>query len=114
MANEPISIEYFMNPSHQSASVCVPPTIAKQRLGKDVTAATETHAAIEDLLDVYFCMRSVSYYRKVGDLFFPELAAMKYAMKATISRAKKGYFFCLLPIGIKSQIDRALLKFQRN
>jgi hypothetical protein len=33
-----ISTEYFINPSHQSVSICVyPPSVARQRLGKNVT-----------------------------------------------------------------------------
>jgi hypothetical protein len=56
MAPEPISTAYFINPSYQSASVCVsllsllgkgsvkciPPFIARQRLGKQVPAAKNT------------------------------------------------------------------------
>jgi hypothetical protein len=49
--------------------VCVcpfvyPPTVARQRLGKNVTAVTNTHATIEELLDASFCMRPVSYQGK--------------------------------------------------
>jgi hypothetical protein len=57
MAPEPISTVYFINPSHQSLSVCVslllllgkgsveciPPFTARQQLGKHVTTATGTH-----------------------------------------------------------------------
>jgi hypothetical protein len=50
-----------------------PPIVARQRLGKNVTAATNTHETIEELLDVSFSIRSVRYERKVGDQFFPEL-----------------------------------------
>jgi hypothetical protein len=39
-----------------------PPIVARQRLGKNVTAATNTHATIE-LLDAFY-MRSVSYQGK--------------------------------------------------
>jgi hypothetical protein len=46
-------------------SVCVSCTVARQRLGKNVTVATNTHATIE-LLDASFSVRSVSYQRKVG------------------------------------------------
>jgi hypothetical protein len=52
-------------------SVCVAPIVARQRLGKDVTAATNTHATIE-LLDASFFMPSVSYEKNMGDWFFPE------------------------------------------
>jgi hypothetical protein len=51
MAPEPISMAYFINPSHQSVCLYVyPPLVARQRLGKTVTAATNIHA-IEKLLD---------------------------------------------------------------
>jgi hypothetical protein len=35
--------------------------VARQRLDKKVTAATNTHAATEELLDASFSMRSASY-----------------------------------------------------
>jgi hypothetical protein len=54
--------------SHQSVCLYVyPPIVARQRLGKNVTAAINTHATIEELLDTSFSMRSVSYQGKVGD-----------------------------------------------
>jgi hypothetical protein len=40
---------------------------AKQRLGESVTPATNTHATVEELLDVSFSMWSVSYQRRIGD-----------------------------------------------
>jgi hypothetical protein len=68
MAPESISSAYFINPSHQSVCLYVyPPSIARQRIGKNVTVATNTHATIEELLDASFSMRSVSYQRKVDD-----------------------------------------------
>jgi hypothetical protein len=42
----------------------LPPVVARQRLGKDVTAAKNTHTAIEDLFDASFSMRCVSYEKK--------------------------------------------------
>jgi pyruvate-formate lyase len=51
-------------------SVCLyvyPPIVARQRLCKNVTAATITHATIKELLDASFFVGSVSYQRKVGD-----------------------------------------------
>jgi hypothetical protein len=62
--------------------VC-PLFVDRQRLGEDVTAATNTHAAIEELLDGSFSLRSVAYKRKVGDCCFPELLVFKYAERLT-------------------------------
>jgi hypothetical protein len=42
MAPEPISMVYLTNPFHQSVCVCIPPIVARQRLGKQVSAATNT------------------------------------------------------------------------
>jgi hypothetical protein len=65
MAPELISTAYFTNPSHQSACLYVYPSIvARQRLIKNVTAATNTHTTIEELLESSFYMRSVSYQGK--------------------------------------------------
>jgi hypothetical protein len=57
----------------------IPTIVARQRLSKHVTAETNTHATIEELLDASFSMRSVSYQRQVGDQFFPELLVMHMA-----------------------------------
>jgi hypothetical protein len=49
-------------------SVCLyvyPPNIVRQRLGKHVQAATNTHAKIEELLDALSSVRSLSHQRKV-------------------------------------------------
>jgi hypothetical protein len=77
MTPEPISTAYFINPSHKSVCLYVYPLIiARQRLGKhplvvarqwlceNITAAMNTHTAIEELLDTSFSMRSVSYQGK--------------------------------------------------
>jgi hypothetical protein len=42
-------------------STCVFPFVARQRLGQNFTAETNTHATIEELLDTSFPMRYVSY-----------------------------------------------------
>jgi hypothetical protein len=69
VAPEAISTAYFINPSHQSVCLYVYPTIvARQRLWKNVTQATNIHVTIE----LSFSMRSM-YERKVGDQFLPEL-----------------------------------------
>jgi hypothetical protein len=46
--------------------------VARQRLGKNVIAAKNTHAT-EKLLDVSFSIRSVSYQGEVGEYSFQEL-----------------------------------------
>jgi hypothetical protein len=61
MVPEPISMAYFINPSHNS--VC-PTIVARQQLGKNITTATNMHATIEELLDALFSTQSVSYQRK--------------------------------------------------
>jgi hypothetical protein len=67
MAIEPISTAYFINPSSQSACLCVYlPIVARKRLGKNVTAATNTHETLEELLDASFFSRSMSCQRKLG------------------------------------------------
>jgi hypothetical protein len=74
MAREPISTAYLINPSNQS--VCLnmyPAIVARQWLGKNVTAATNTHATIEELLVASFSMWAVSYRGKVGYSLLPEL-----------------------------------------
>jgi hypothetical protein len=47
--------------------------VARQRHGKKVTATTNTHGTIEELLDASFSRRFVSYEKKVGDEFSPVL-----------------------------------------
>jgi hypothetical protein len=42
MVPEPISVAYFINPSHQSVSICVSTVTARLSFGKNVTAATDT------------------------------------------------------------------------
>jgi hypothetical protein len=44
--------------------MCVSPFVARQWLGKNVTTATNTHAIIEDLLDVSTSMWSLLYQEK--------------------------------------------------
>jgi hypothetical protein len=44
-----------------------PHVVAKQRLGKNITAATNTEAKIKEILDASFSMRPALYQRKVGD-----------------------------------------------
>jgi hypothetical protein len=53
MASEIISMAYFLPSVYISA---YPPVIAKQRLSKNDTMATNTHATIEELLDASFLL----------------------------------------------------------
>jgi hypothetical protein len=72
-ASEPISTACFINPSHKSVSLYVcHPLVARQRHGKKFTMVTKICATIEELLDLSFSIRSVSYQKKVGDKFFSE------------------------------------------
>jgi hypothetical protein len=41
-----------------------PPVVPRQRLGRNVTAVTNTHATIEELLDASFSIWPVSYQGK--------------------------------------------------
>jgi hypothetical protein len=59
MVHELISTEYLKNSFHQSVS----PIVARQRLGKNVIAATKAHE-IEEFFATPFSMRSVSYQGK--------------------------------------------------
>jgi hypothetical protein len=62
MAPEPISTNYIINPSHQSVYLyAYDLTDARKRLGKNVTAATNTDATLEKLLDAPFPIPSLSY-----------------------------------------------------
>jgi hypothetical protein len=85
MAPEPISTAYVVNPCHQSMRLYVyTPIVDRQRLSKNVTAATYTHAAIEEFLDASFSLQSVSYQRKVGERFFPELLVTMINSKLSV------------------------------
>jgi hypothetical protein len=102
MAAVPISAAYFINSFRPSVYV-YSPVVARQRLGKNVTAATNTLTAVEELVDV-FCIRSVSYQGKAGDQFFLELLAFctSYLVYATIcyeihSFIESLLYACLLP-----------------
>jgi hypothetical protein len=59
-APEPISTAYLINLCHQSVCLYVySPIVAMQRLGKNVTAAMNTHATIEANLDASYFKWSV-------------------------------------------------------
>jgi hypothetical protein len=60
METESIPTAYFINPSRQSVCIHVyPPIVARQQLGKNVTAAMNTHATTEELVDASFSLLSV-------------------------------------------------------
>jgi hypothetical protein len=62
-----VRISWNLSPSLPSVSGRVYPYIvARQRQGKNFTAATNSHETTEELLDTFF------YQRKVGELSFPE------------------------------------------
>jgi hypothetical protein len=47
--------------------------VARQRIGKNVTAATNTHAAIEELLDSFFFYAVIVVSKESKRLVLPEL-----------------------------------------
>jgi hypothetical protein len=67
MEHEPISAVYLINLVNLCVCMCILPIVARHRLGKNVPAAKDTYATIEELLDVSFHMRSVLYEWKEGD-----------------------------------------------
>jgi hypothetical protein len=52
-----------------------PHIVARQQLSKHISTAMNTYSTTEELLDMSFSMRSMSYQRKAGNYFFPELLA---------------------------------------
>jgi hypothetical protein len=61
MTPEPISTVCFINTFYQSVCLYVYSLfVARQRLGKNVAAATNTHSTTEELLDASFSMLPVS------------------------------------------------------
>jgi hypothetical protein len=79
MAPEPFSTAYFVNPTISlRVFMCTPPVVASQGPGKNVTAATNTHVAIEELFDSSLSIRSVSLQRKASDCFFPEFVMLSF------------------------------------
>jgi hypothetical protein len=74
VAPERISIAYLINPSHQSVCVCVCVCVGGgvhlmllgNGLVKIVTAATNTHATVDELLGSGISMASMPYAMKVG------------------------------------------------
>jgi hypothetical protein len=54
MAPEPITMAYFINLSDQFVGLYeYPSTVARQRLGKNVSAAINTHEKIEELSETF-------------------------------------------------------------
>jgi hypothetical protein len=68
------------------------PVIFRQRVGKNVTAATNTQATIESFLDASYSMPSVSYQRKAGHQFFPGflIFMIEYVIELTLTRNPAG------------------------
>jgi hypothetical protein len=62
MAAEPISTEYFINPSHQSVFVCIPLSLLGNGSVKNVTAATSTYTTTIRIVGrvVFYAIRVAS------------------------------------------------------
>jgi hypothetical protein len=63
MAPKRILTAYVINPFHQSVYTYI---VDWQQLGGIVTAAMNTHATTEELLDASLSVRNLSCQRKVG------------------------------------------------
>jgi hypothetical protein len=68
--------------------VCVPPIVARQRLGRNVTAVTNTHATIDELLDASFSMWPVSYQGSFLRLIFNMLNKNANSVEMYSNRSK--------------------------
>jgi hypothetical protein len=76
---EPISTACFINGSHQ----CLYAYVARQRLGINVNAATNTQATIREFFHASFSIRSVSYRRRVcGSVVYPPVVARQRLVKS--------------------------------
>jgi hypothetical protein len=85
MPTEPISMAYYINPSHQSVCLYVYPSYRCKTTARlsvylflllgnglvNTFPCQRIQATIEELLDVSFCMRSVSYQRRVCGSVYP-------------------------------------------
>jgi hypothetical protein len=65
-------------------------SVARQRLGKYVTASTNKQAAIEELLDSSLSTQSVSYQRKVCLCIYLHAASRSPPSKAYILSSRQG------------------------
>jgi hypothetical protein len=92
MAPVTILTAYFINPSHQSACLYVCSRIvAGQRLGNNLTAATNTHAAIEELLAAWFF-----YAVRVKNIFLPlNVVSLSISHRFLFSLSSSQNFFFL-------------------
>jgi hypothetical protein len=74
-----------------NGSVKIPLIVARQQLGINVTAATNTHATIEELLDQSFSMWPVSYEGKYAIssshnfLYFTQIWQRKISLNVSSS-----------------------------
>jgi hypothetical protein len=105
IAPESISTAYFINPSHQTVCLYVyPPIVARQRLGKNVTAATNKRNNRRIVGRVVFCMvRVVS--KESRRLVLPRTSCL-LAYFPYLKKAKVGLW--------DHHIDILTLKFLRK
>jgi hypothetical protein len=76
MAPELTSTMYFINPSLQSVCMCIPPSVARQQLGKHIPVATNALNNRRIVECIVFCAVSViSKGESVGLFVYPPVAA---------------------------------------
>jgi hypothetical protein len=89
MAPEPVWTACVINLAYQCVFFYM--YVARQGLGKSVTAAANTLIRVEELFDASSSMRYVSYQGKVSELFFPELllGALEHCERIVIKTVNK-------------------------
>jgi hypothetical protein len=83
-------------------SLCVPPIVARQRLGVSITAATNIHATVRELLDASFYIPSVSCQRRVYGFVYVSQILVRDELKAP--RAVVFYAVRVVPKEIRQSV----------
>jgi hypothetical protein len=88
--------------------MCSPPIFSRQQLSETVTAATNTHATIEELLDASFSIESVPYQRRVcGSVYAPNIARQRFGknITATTTDYWRFVFYAVRVVSKESRSD---------
>lgn len=83
-----ISAAYFTNPSRQSVCICVPPIVARQKLGRHVSVATDTRNNRRNIGDVVFCCPCQTEGESVGLSVYPLMVTRQRLSKHILATTK--------------------------